>query len=276
MLVLLLLGFLLFSFISFVCFVFFVLGVYRHISYLPLAHIYERMNVLVMLHFGVGIGFYQGDVLKLMEDIEVLKPTIFCSVPRLYNRIYDKITSAVKSSGRLRQRLYNVAYNAKKDALEKGKTPSPIWDRLVFNKIKGVLGGRVRCLCSGASPISPDVLDFLRICFGGFVSEGYGMTETSCLVAGSEEDDKTSGHVGPPTPACEVKLVDVPEMEYTSEDKPYPRGEICVRGPTIFKGYYKDEIQTSQFFLPSFDFLLQLFFLPIVDDFPCGGKVIKT
>ncbi|KAH9560544.1 hypothetical protein CY35_06G110600 [Sphagnum magellanicum] len=217
-----------------------------HISYLPLAHIYERMNVLVMLHFGVGIGFYQGDVLKLMEDIEVLKPTIFCSVPRLYNRIYDKITSAVKSSGTLRQRLYNVAYNAKKDALEKGKTPSPIWDRLVFNKIKGVLGGRVRCLCSGASPISPDVFDFLRICFGGFVSEGYGMTETSCLVAGSEEDDKTSGHVGPPSPACEVKLVDVPEMEYTSEDKPYPRGEICVRGPTIFKGYYKDEIQTQE------------------------------
>lgn len=76
--------------------------------------------------------------------------------------------------------------------------------------------------------------------------------------------------------STEVKLVDVPEMEYTSEDKPYPRGEICVRGPTIFKGYYKDEIQTSQFFLPSFDFLLQLFFLPIVDDFPCGGKVIKT
>jgi long-chain acyl-CoA synthetase len=243
-----------------------------HISYLPLAHIYERMNVLVMLHFGVGIGFYQGDVLKLMEDIEVLKPTIFCSVPRLYNRIYDKITSAVKSSGRLRQRLYNVAYNAKKDALEKGKTPSPIWDRLVFNKVKGVLGGRVRCLCSGASPISPDVLDFLRICFGGFVSEGYGMTETSCLVAGSLEDDKTSGHVGPPSPACEVKLVDVPEMEYTSEDKPYPQGEICVRGPTIFKGYYKDEIQTSQFFLPSFDFLLQLFFLPIVDC-PLGERL---
>jgi long-chain acyl-CoA synthetase len=87
------------------------------------------------------------------------------------------------------------------------------------------------------------------------------MTETSCLVAGSLEDDRTSGHVGPPSPACEVKLVDVPEMEYTSEDKPYPRGEICVRGPIIFKGYYKDEIQTSQFFLPSFDFFLQLFFL---------------
>jgi long-chain acyl-CoA synthetase len=61
-----------------------------HISYLPLAHIYERMNMLVALHHGVGVGFYQGDVLKLMDDIEALKPTVFFSVPRLYNRIYDK------------------------------------------------------------------------------------------------------------------------------------------------------------------------------------------
>ncbi|CAK9259791.1 unnamed protein product, partial [Sphagnum jensenii] len=217
-----------------------------HISYLPLAHIYERMNMLVALHHGVGVGFYQGDVLKLMDDIEALKPTVFFSVPRLYNRIYDKITSAVKASGGLRERLFNVAYNAKKDALEKGKTPSPIWDRLVFNKVKMVLGGRVRCLFSGASPISPDVLDFLRICFGGYVSEGYGMTETSCVIAGSQEGDNTSGHVGPPNPACEVKLVDVPEMEYSSDDKPYPRGEICVRGPLVFKGYFKDEIQTRE------------------------------
>jgi long-chain acyl-CoA synthetase len=142
-----------------------------------------------------------------------------------------------------------------------GKTPSPIWDRLVFNKVKMVLGGRVRCLFSGASPISPDVLDFLRICFGGFISEGYGMTETSCVIAGSQEGDNTSGHVGPPNPACEVKLADVPEMQYSSDDKPYPRGEICVRGPLVFKGYFKDEIQTSvlSFFFelifpPSFSF----------------------
>jgi long-chain acyl-CoA synthetase len=173
---------------------------------------------------------------------------------------HDRITSAVKASGGLRERLFNVAYNAKKDALEKGKTPSPIWDRLVFNKVKMVLGGRVRCLFSGASPISPDVLDFLRICFGGYVSEGYGMTETSCVIAGSQEGDNTSGHVGPPNPACEVKLVDVPEMEYSSDDKPYPRGEICVRGPLVFKGYFKDEIQTSVLsffeliFPPSFSF----------------------
>nr|XP_024403129.1 long chain acyl-CoA synthetase 6, peroxisomal-like isoform X2 [Physcomitrium patens] len=219
-----------------------------HISYLPLAHIYERMNVLIMLHHGVAIGFYQGDILKLMDDMETLKPTILASTPWLYNRIYDKITGTIKASGGLREKLFNAAYNAKKHALEKGKSPSPIWDRLVFSKVKAALGGRVRIILSGASPISPDILEFLRICFGGFVSEGYGMTETSCLITGTQPGDYLYGHVGSPSPSCEVKLADVPEMEYTNYDKPYPRGEICVRGPTLFKGYYKDEVQTREIF----------------------------
>jgi long-chain acyl-CoA synthetase len=219
-----------------------------HISYLPLAHIYERMNVLVMLHYGVAVGFYQGDILKLMEDLETLRPTLFASVPRLYNRIYDKITGTVRASGGFREKLFNIAYNSKKQAIEKGKSPSPIWDRLVFNKVKAALGGRVRIIVSGASPISPDVLDFLRICFGGYVSEGYGMTEASCVISGTQPGDNTSGHVGAPSPSCEVKLADVPEMEYTNDDRPYPRGEICVRGPIVFQGYYKDEVQTREIF----------------------------
>ncbi|KAL2609860.1 hypothetical protein R1flu_028433 [Riccia fluitans] len=217
-----------------------------HVSYLPLAHIYERMNVITACHYGCGVGFYQGDVLKLLEDLEALKPTMFSSVPRLYNRIYDRINSTVKGSSGLKQWIFNAAYNAKKEALARGKTPSPIWDRLVFNKIKSTLGGRTRILASGASPISPEVLDFLRICFGCQVTEGYGMTETSCVITNCDKEDLTSGHVGSPNPACEVKLVDVPEMEYTSRDKPYPRGEICVRGPIIFQGYYKDEVQTRE------------------------------
>eukprot|EP00850_Spirogloea_muscicola_P009547 SM000054S18033 [mRNA] locus=s54:25048:31844:+ [translate_table: standard] len=217
-----------------------------HISYLPLAHIYERMNITAMLHYGVAIGFYQGDIMKLMDDLEVLKPTFFASVPRLYNRIYDRILATVKSSGGLKEYLFNVAYNAKKSALEKGRTPSPVWDRLVFNKIKARLGGRVRIMTTGASPISPEVFDFLKVCFGGRLVEGYGMTETTCTISNMDEGDNMSGHVGSPNPACEVKLVDVPEMEYTSADQPYPRGEICVRGPIVFKGYYKDEKQTKE------------------------------
>ncbi|KAE9455791.1 hypothetical protein C3L33_12301, partial [Rhododendron williamsianum] len=216
------------------------------ISYLPLAHIYERANQVTCAHYGVAVGFYQGDNLKLMDDMAALRPTIFCSVPRLYNRIYSGIMNAVKTSGGLRERLFNAAYNAKKQAILNGKNPSPMWDRLVFNKIKGKLGGRVRLMASGASPLSPDVMDFLRVCFGCHVLEGYGMTETSCVITSMEEGDNLSGHVGSPNPACEVKLVDVPEMNYTSEDRPYPRGEICVRGPIVFGGYHKDEVQTRE------------------------------
>uniref|UniRef100_A0A1J3FDR2 Long-chain-fatty-acid--CoA ligase n=1 Tax=Noccaea caerulescens TaxID=107243 RepID=A0A1J3FDR2_NOCCA len=217
-----------------------------YISYLPLAHIYERANQIMGVYGGVAVGFYQGDHLKLIDDLAVLRPTVFCSVPRLYNRIYDGVTNAIKASGAVKRRLFQVAYNAKKQAIMNGRNPSPFWDRLVFNKIKDKLGGRVRFMGSGASPLSPDVMDFLRVCFGCSVREGYGMTETSCLISAMEEGDIVSGHVGAPNPACEVKLVDVPEMNYTSEDQPYPRGEICVRGPIVFKGYYKDEEQTRE------------------------------
>ncbi|XP_074573072.1 long chain acyl-CoA synthetase 6, peroxisomal-like [Curcuma longa] len=217
-----------------------------YISYLPLAHIYERANQIVMAHFGVAVGFYQGDIMKLMDDMAALRPTIFCSVPRLYNRICDGITNAVKTSGGLRERLFNAAYSSTMDAITNGQKPSPMWDRLVFNKIRERLGGRVRFMTSGASPLSRDVMDFLRVCFGGQVIEGYGMTETSCVISVMDEGDTLTGHVGSPSPACEIKLVDVPEMSYTSDDKPYPRGEICVRGPIVFRGYYKDDVQTKE------------------------------
>jgi long-chain acyl-CoA synthetase len=217
-----------------------------YISYLPLAHIFERVNQIMLVYFGAASGFYQGDNLKLMDDMAALRPTIFCSVPRLYNRVYAGIMNAVKTSGTLKERLFNAAFNAKKKAVLSGKNPSPMWDRLVFNKIKDKLGGRVRYMISGASPLSPDVMDFLKVCFGCTVVEGYGMTESSCVISSMDEDDYLSGHVGSPNPACEIKLEDVPEMNYTSEDKPSPRGEICVRGPIVFQGYYKDEIQTRE------------------------------
>ncbi|KAL0455069.1 UNVERIFIED_CONTAM: Long chain acyl-CoA synthetase 6, peroxisomal [Sesamum latifolium] len=87
-----------------------------YISYLPLAHIYERANQIIAAYYGVA-GFYQGDNMKLMDDLAALRPTIFSSVPRLYNRIYAGITNAVKTSGVLKERLFNAAYNSKKQAV---------------------------------------------------------------------------------------------------------------------------------------------------------------
>ena len=81
-------------------------------------------------------------------------------------------------------------------------------------------------MTTGASPISGEVLDFLRICFGSEVIEGYGMTETSCTISMTSPTDLKAGHVGGPLPSCEVKLADIPEMSYTTADQPHPRGEV--------------------------------------------------
>jgi long-chain acyl-CoA synthetase len=81
-------------------------------------------------------------------------------------------------------------------------------------------------MTTGASPISSEVMDFLRICFGATIIEGYGMTETACTISMTHPEDTSAGHVGGPIPCCEVKLDDIPEMGYTNADQPQPRGEV--------------------------------------------------
>ncbi|KAI8468294.1 MAG: hypothetical protein J3K34DRAFT_427744 [Monoraphidium minutum] len=222
----------------------------RHISYLPLAHIYERNNMTMTIHLGGSIGFYSGNVQELLDDVMALRPHIFVSVPRLWNRIYDRVMGAVRDGNPMSRTLFERAYASKKAALEAGDLSGgrwgPLWDRLVFHKVRAKLGGEVKYLTTGASPISAEVMQFLRICFCCTVLEGYGMTETSCTISLTRPDDPTIGHVGAPLPCCEVKLVDIPEMNYTRGDRPYARGEVCVRGPTVFQGYYKDDAQTRE------------------------------
>jgi len=218
-----------------------------HISYLPLAHIFERIVMTALITVGASIGFYQGDTLKLMEDIAVLRPTIFVSVPRLFNRVYDKVLSGVKETGGYKQLLFNIAYASKVANLrDNGSLTHWLWDRVVFSKIRARLGGRIRAMLSGSAPISPEVMEFLRVCFSCEVYEGYGQTETSAGTCLTIRHDWTTGHVGIPAPCNEIKLVDVPEMGYTSSDRPRPRGEICVRGPNCFSGYYRDEEKTGE------------------------------
>ncbi|KAI8848064.1 hypothetical protein BC829DRAFT_427760 [Chytridium lagenaria] len=217
-----------------------------HISYLPLAHVFERVVQLVLTNAGGRIGFYQGDTLKLLDDVAELKPTVFASVPRLYNRIYDKVMAGVKAKSAVAQMLFNSAFAAKKKGLANGTVNHWLWDKLVFGNIRTKLGGNVRLMFTGAAPISADVMDFLRICFSADVIEGYGQTETCAGLSVTDRYDLSSGHVGVPVPTCEVKLVDVPSMNYTSLDKPYPRGEIWVRGAGVFKGYYKSPEKTAE------------------------------
>jgi len=216
-----------------------------YVSYLPLAHIYEMLVMTVCLHFGASVGFFRGDVNLLVEDIQTLKPTLLFGVPRVFNRIYDKITSTLNANFTQRT-LFNMAYNSKLSQIQStGDDTAPVWNKLLFSKMAALLGGRVRLLVSGSAPLAPNVQDFLRVCFCCKVVQGYGLTETCAVGAASNIDDFTAGHVGAPSVSCEIKLVDVPEMGYTSATKPQ-RGEICIRGPIVFKGYYKMPEKTAE------------------------------
>ncbi|TFK42731.1 hypothetical protein BDQ12DRAFT_676716 [Crucibulum laeve] len=217
------------------------------LSYLPLAHIYERVCELCTIAVGGRIGYFSGDPLRLLEDSQILKPNFFPSVPRVLNRVYQAAMVGGNVPG-LKGALFKKAVATKLEWLHTtGDVKHAFWDKLVFRKIQAVIGGQVRLVTSGSAPISGDVMDFLKIAFACDVYEGYGMTETCATCSKSfPGDPSASGTVGPPQPINEIKLLDVPAMGYTSEDRPNPRGELCIRGLNCFTTYYKDEKNTKE------------------------------
>uniref|UniRef100_A0A8C1W764 Long-chain-fatty-acid--CoA ligase n=1 Tax=Cyprinus carpio TaxID=7962 RepID=A0A8C1W764_CYPCA len=222
------------------------------ISFLPLAHMFERLievrhsavldlQAVVICHGG-RIGFFQGDIRLLPDDMKALRPTIFPVVPRLLNRMYDKIFSQANTS--LKRWLLNFA--AKRKGLEvcRGVIRSDsVWDKIFFHKIQASLGGRLRMIITGAAPASPIVLDFLRAALGCQVYEAYGQTECTAGCTFTTPGDWTAGHVGAPLPCNLIKLLDVAEKNYFAAKG---EGEICVKGPNVFKGYLKDPVRTAE------------------------------
>lgn len=214
------------------------------ISYLPLAHIYERLAEQMCFLNGLRVGFFRGDVKLLLDDIQELKPTVFPSVPRLLGRIYDKVMAQVSQS-KFKSWLFRKALAAKEADLKRGIIRGDtFWDKVVFKKIKILLGGNVRLITSGAAPLSSKVMTFLRCVLGScYVIEGYGQTETSGAATLGWPKDTSAGHVGPPLSSCVIKLVDVPEKECFVKGG---RGEICIKGPIVFKGYLKAPEKTAE------------------------------
>ncbi|KAG8855813.1 hypothetical protein FRB91_001648 [Serendipita sp. 411] len=217
------------------------------VSYLPLAHIVGRVIEFTAFLMGCRIGYYTGDPLKLIEDCQILKPVIFPAVPRILNRIAMKI-QAVKAEYSVKGAILRYALGTKIARIQQdGYVHHWFWDLLIFNKLKAVLGGNVEYICSGAAPCVPDVLYTLRAAFACEVLEGWGLTETCGSGARSLPRDPTSaGTVGTVSGSVEVKLADVPDLGYTAEDKPNPRGELCVRGASVFKEYYREPDLTRQ------------------------------
>lgn len=219
------------------------------LSYLPLAHIFDRVIEELFISHGASIGFWRGDVKLLVEDIGELKPTIFCAVPRVLDRIYSGLKQKISAGGLLRNTLFNIAYKYKQYNLWKGvKTieAAPICDKIVFGKVKQGLGGNVRLILSGAAPLSTHVEAYLRVVTCAHVLQGYGLTETCAGTFVSLPNEISMlGTVGPPVPNVDVCLESVPEMGYDALSST-PRGEICIRGKTLFSGYYKREDLTKE------------------------------
>lgn len=216
------------------------------ISYLPLAHIFGRVCDMLCLCIGGRLGYFSGDMNTLVEDIQEMKPTIFATVPRLLNRVYGKIVASTVNAPGATGALARRGIATKLANLEAGKGYThPFWDRLIFNKVKQALGGNVRVMVTGSAPIGKDVMQFLRVALCCDIREGYGATETCAASTIHYPNEYKAGHIGGPFTCNEIKLVDVPEMNYLSTD-PYPRGEICIRGPNVFLGYYKDEEKTKE------------------------------
>ncbi|XP_038661592.1 long-chain-fatty-acid--CoA ligase 1a isoform X1 [Scyliorhinus canicula] len=213
-----------------------------HISFLPLAHMFERLVQIVVLCHGARIGFFQGDIRLLMDDIKVLQPTIFPVVPRLLNRMYDKVHSQANSF--LKRQILALATWRKTAELRKGiMRRNSIWDKLVFHKIQESLGGKVRLMVTGAAPVSDTVLTFIRAAVGCQFYEGYGQTECTAGCSMTIPGDWSAGHVGAPMPCNLIKLVDIEEMNYFAREG---EGEICIKGSNVFLGYLKDPEKSAE------------------------------
>ncbi|KAI4902767.1 hypothetical protein NFI96_015283 [Prochilodus magdalenae] len=227
-----------------------------YIGYLPLAHVLELSAELVCVSHGCRIGYSSPQTLadqstKIKKgskgDTSVLKPTLMAAVPEIMDRIYKNVMTKVDEMSRVQKTLFVLAYNYKMEQISRGYG-TPLCDRLVFRRLRLLLGGNTRVLLSGGAPLSAATQRFMNICFCCPVGQGYGLTETCGAGTISDFYDYSTGRVGAPLVCSEIMLKDWEEGGYHSTDKPNPRGEILIGGPNVTMGYYKNEAKNREDF----------------------------
>jgi len=206
--------------------------------FLPMAHSFARIAHQGSAFNGASVALVS-DVARVPEALQRTKPTFLPAVPRVYEKIHANTLGEIERAGGLKRALglWALRVGARASAT---KQPSPllkiearIADKLVFGKVKERLGGRLRLGVSGAAPLGLDVLQFFNS-MGILVIEGYGLTETSSSLSVNEQEDYRLGTVGRAVEGCEVRF---------DED-----GEILVKSPSVFAGYYKDPEATAAAF----------------------------
>ena len=211
------------------------------LSFLPLSHIFERMvGHYTMLHRGVTISYATSPDTVAAEMTEI-RPTLMAAVPRLYEKIYARVLDSATAGSPVKKRLFFWAKHSAEAWLEyslAGRRPpsavalkKSLADRLVFEKLKQRTGGRIRFFVSGGAPLNPDIARFFHAA-GLPILEGYGLTETSPVIAVNTFEHIKLGTVGRPIPGVEVRIA--------------PDGEILTRGPHVMLGYYNQPDATRE------------------------------
>jgi long-chain acyl-CoA synthetase len=209
--------------------------------FLPLAHVGERIpGHYNRIYRGVPAAFVE-DFNRILDDMREIRPTVFGSVPRIFEKAYARVRSEVDRASPMARRVFQWAEGVGRAAsrLEQAKQPLPrslrlqraIADRLVFRKIREIFGGRVRFFLSSSAPISLEIIEFFHAA-GMVILEAWGQTEVSCFATMNREEDFRLGSVGKALPGAEVRI---------AED-----GEILVRGPIVFQGYLHQPELTAE------------------------------
>jgi long-chain acyl-CoA synthetase len=211
--------------------------------FLPLAHSLARMTQLVVLDVGGTIAYWRGDPKRVLEDLAATRPTHVPSVPRVFEKVHTKALSGVEEAGRVKRAIFDWALGTGRRVRGRQRRGQPLGavlsgrralaDKLVLSKVRGLFGPDIKLALTGAAPIARDVLEFFDAC-GVLVLEGYGMTETTAAATLNTEEHFRFGTVGRALPGAEVAIA--------------PDGEVLMRGPNVFRGYFKDDHATSKTF----------------------------
>ncbi len=202
------------------------------LSCLPLAHVFERMVMYYYLSTGTSVYFAE-DVKMVGEHLRDIHPTVITMVPRLLEKVFAKMQSNVDVATGLKKKLAAAALQRARELPHDRKKDirDAVFDKLVYSKMRTAMGGKLRLVISGSAPLDPGLANFF-LNIGVNVYEGYGLTESSPVVAANFPGNRKLGTVGPVFPGVEVKIAD--------------DGEILVRGPQVMKGYYKQPEETAK------------------------------